>query len=444
MVRFRFLLLVVGVIVVAGSTWLASRTDAIPAFARKYKTSCSTCHYAFPKLNGFGKAFNNNGFRYPGGDEGFTKEEPVSLGSEGYKRVWPDAIWPANIAGTSPLSIHAFGRIHYGGKWDDPTTSGVEEDKALTFEIPHEFELIYGGTIGDKVSYFGEFELEHESELAYEFAMQYDFSPRFHLKAGSVGLNVSPEHHRLTREHYAVVDLKNQSGTWRMRNGAGGGLELWGAGNGSGGQGGFTYAVGIGNGQNDEDNFDLNTSKDFYARGTYKIGGLGEIGGTEGQESSESAFYIDNSTRLGAFAYFGNALDGGTLEITPPDTVAADVFREDDFTVFGADIDFWYNRFNVVGLFMQMKSDYAGTERTSLAWFGEVNYVIYPWLIGHARYEFVDADTDLDDPDAQTTLVPAIIVMIRANVKCSLEYRKPLDDAREDDDRLTVQFNFSI
>ena len=409
---------------------LAGTTNAIPTFARKYKTSCSTCHYAYPKLNGFGKAFANNGFRYPGGDENFAKEEPVSLGSESYKKVWPDAIWPADIAGTSPLSVHAFGRIHYGGKWDDPTTIGeVEEDKGLTFEIPHEFELLFGGTIGDKVSYFGEFELEHESELAYEFALQYDFSPKFHLKAGSVGLTVSPEHHRLTREHYAIEDLKNQSGTWRMRSGAGGGLELWGAGNGSGGQGGFTYAVGIGNGQNDEDNFDLNTSKDFYARGTYKIGGLGEIGGTEGQESSTSAFYIDNSVRLGGFAYSGSAVK---------DTL------EDDFTVFGGDIDFWYDKFHIVGLFMQMKSDYDAVERTSLAWFGELNYVVFPWLIGHARYEFVDRDTDLDDPDPQTTLVPAVIVMIRANVKCSLEYRKPLDEAREDDDRLTIQFNFSI
>ncbi len=35
---------------------------AIPAFARKYQTSCSTCHNDFPELNDFGEAFKKNGF----------------------------------------------------------------------------------------------------------------------------------------------------------------------------------------------------------------------------------------------------------------------------------------------------------------------------------------------------------------------------------------------
>jgi hypothetical protein len=76
-------------------TGLVTDSYGIPAFSRKYKTSCSTCHYAFPMLNAFGKAFKNHGYRWPGGDENYVKEEPVSLGVEGYKKVWPDAIWPS-------------------------------------------------------------------------------------------------------------------------------------------------------------------------------------------------------------------------------------------------------------------------------------------------------------------------------------------------------------
>lgn len=382
-------------------------SSAIPAWARKYKTSCSTCYYAYPKLNAFGKAFKNNGYRYPAGqDEEMTKEEPVSLGSEGYKRVWPDAIWPTDMAGAPPLSIHAFGRFLYS-----------ESSKQTTFEIPHEFELLFGGTFDDKLSYFGEVEIEHENELAYEFALQYDFNPGLHLKLGSVGLgNATPEHTRLTKNHYNVVNLKNQSGTWRMRNGAGGGAQLWGAGNGPGGKGGFVYALGIGNGQNDEGNFDLNKSKDIYGRFTYKIGGLGEIGGTEGQESETSAFYLDNSIRLGGFMYSGNAVKGDD---------------EDKFSVFGGDLDLWFNRLNVVATVMSMKSDYLDKERTSLAYFVEGNYVLFPWLIGYARFESTQKDTD-SDADAQTSLIPAVIAMVRANVKCSIEYIIPLDDDRKD------------
>ena len=53
--------------------------DAIPAFSRKYRTSCATCHVAFPKLNAFGEAFRNNGYRMPGGDEDYLADDPVSL-----------------------------------------------------------------------------------------------------------------------------------------------------------------------------------------------------------------------------------------------------------------------------------------------------------------------------------------------------------------------------
>jgi hypothetical protein len=42
---------------------------AIPAFSRQYGTSCSTCHLDFPKLNDFGKAFKDAGFKFPKDDE---------------------------------------------------------------------------------------------------------------------------------------------------------------------------------------------------------------------------------------------------------------------------------------------------------------------------------------------------------------------------------------
>ena len=418
-------------LVVCSTFLTVSTAVAIPTFARKYKTSCSTCHYAFPKLNAFGKAFKNNGYRYPAGqDREMTKEEPVSLGSEGYKQVWPDAIWPSDMAGASPISLHLVGRVHVGGQWDDATTTTVVEDKkALYFEVPHELELLFAGTLDDKFSYFGEVELEHETELAYEFAVNYDLKPQLHFKLGSVGLNASPESHILTREHYNTEELKNTSGTWRLRDGAGGGMEVWGAGNGAGGKGGFTYAVGLANGQNDADNFDLNSAKDFYGRATYKLGGLGEIGGTEGQSSETSAFYLDNSVRVGAFFYSGEAVK---------DTLA------DEFSVTGGDIDFWFNRLNVVALAMTMSSKLGASDRSSLAYFLEGNYVVYPWLIGELRYESTDKDTDDDTADPATSLIPGVVVMARANVKASLEYLIPLDEARKDDGRFTFQFNVAF
>ena len=39
--------------------FLPQVSNAIPAFARQYRTSCATCHSDFPKLNDFGKAFKD-------------------------------------------------------------------------------------------------------------------------------------------------------------------------------------------------------------------------------------------------------------------------------------------------------------------------------------------------------------------------------------------------
>ena len=54
-----------------------STARAIPAFARRYETTCQTCHLAYPKLTPFGEAFRRNGYRFPqGGDATAEKEEP--------------------------------------------------------------------------------------------------------------------------------------------------------------------------------------------------------------------------------------------------------------------------------------------------------------------------------------------------------------------------------
>src|SRR3982074_1235415 len=39
------------------------KTNAIPAFARKYGLACSACHTAWPELNAFGQRFRDNGYQ---------------------------------------------------------------------------------------------------------------------------------------------------------------------------------------------------------------------------------------------------------------------------------------------------------------------------------------------------------------------------------------------
>src|SRR5213594_195953 len=39
---------------------------ALPAFARRFNLACGACHSAVPRLNAFGEAFHENGFKPPG------------------------------------------------------------------------------------------------------------------------------------------------------------------------------------------------------------------------------------------------------------------------------------------------------------------------------------------------------------------------------------------
>ncbi len=397
---------------------------AIPAFARKYNTSCSTCHYAFPMLNAFGKAFKENGYRFPGGqDPDMVKEQPISLGAEAYKKVWPAAIWPSDMAGTVPLSIRPVGQIHYD--------NSVQDKKTSYFQVPSSISLLFAGTFNTKLSYFGALELEGQSGLSYFFGISYKLLPSVNLRLGSVGFdNVSNQNRPLGIQDYNVAVLNNQTGTWSIDGGAGGGLELWGGLDGPGGKGGFTYSVGLGNGQNDLQNFDLNKQKDYFARLTYKFGGMGEMGATAGQATSVSTYYKDNSFRIGGFAYSGAEL--------------SDSLKNENFAVFGGDIDWWFDRLNVNAVALQMNSSYIGTNRTSLAYYIEGNYMIYPWLIARARYEYTNPDINNPDVEMLRSILPGVVVMLRANVKLSLEYMRPLNSNRKNNDGFAFQLDFGL
>ena len=84
---------------------VSTRTYAIPAFTRQYQTSCTTCHLDFPKLNDFGKAFKDAGFKFPKDDDNFLKVPNTLLGAEAQKQVWPRSIWPGQIPGMPPIGL---------------------------------------------------------------------------------------------------------------------------------------------------------------------------------------------------------------------------------------------------------------------------------------------------------------------------------------------------
>jgi hypothetical protein len=104
------------VLVLASSPlFFPSKSYAIPAFARQYQTSCATCHVGFPKLNDFGKAFKDAGFKFPVDDETNLKSPPVLLGAEAQKQAFPNAIWPGQIPGLPPIGLRMNNFLQFTG-----------------------------------------------------------------------------------------------------------------------------------------------------------------------------------------------------------------------------------------------------------------------------------------------------------------------------------------
>jgi hypothetical protein len=412
---------------------LVDVAGAVPVFSRKYQTSCSTCHYAFPQLNAFGKAFQANGWRYPAGtDPEMRKDEPVSLGSEAYKQVWPNSIWPSDIPGTGPFAVHAAGSLAVPFNQPDSVAKS-------TLMFPEHVQVFYAGTLGETFSFFGEVEFEKNDagglDVGTPFRLQWNRATAFNVVVGSLHFDPSPGDFSLIPSDINVSVLPSRNG-WTAA-GEMPGLGVWGAGNGAGGKGGWKYATGMVQGQGLSD---IGADKDFYARASYKIGGLGEIGGTKGQASSTSAFYQDNNATLGAYVYTGQ--------------VAGDLYADrEKLTVVAGTADLWFGNAILNSTVMSVSSKITDQptipDLKSTAWYLQGQYVIYPWLIGLARYESTKDGTEtlFGTDKIETTLIPALVSMVRANVKVTLEYRRPLTDysARKvDEEHMLLRVNFAL
>lgn len=117
--RFRALLAVVGIILgLLGLGWTVPEARAVPYFARKYQTSCTTCHVIPPKLNQLGEEFLARGYRFP-------DDRPTA-------KTWPFAVWAT-----------------WRGQW--------ETDRDRGRGLPNRVEIISGGPVaGTRAFYFVE------------------------------------------------------------------------------------------------------------------------------------------------------------------------------------------------------------------------------------------------------------------------------------------------
>ena len=326
-------LLLVGILLTC-----SQEASAIPAFARKYQTSCSTCHIVFPVLNSFGKAFKASGYRIPMGEEAFTKDKPVSLGAPAWKQVWPESLWPSDIPGSSVASFWLSSQFR-----GNPSATITNE-----FDGLNELYLLGAGTLGESFSFFGELEIIDGGTVPTGFGAAlprafFQYNHPSHKVNLTVGLFepravLTPTRLRMMRvsdylaNRYGMPATGNSFSLSPNQRG----LEIWGNQEGPGHKGGLEWFFGVVNGRDagtpsgagaygsavqqfnsrlqsalaaaGRTNFENNSSKDFYFGANYKIGGMGVLGGglTE-TELKQADNYVDNSVTVGAFYYRGKA-----------------------------------------------------------------------------------------------------------------------------------------
>ncbi|MBW8015742.1 MAG: hypothetical protein FVQ82_06110 [Planctomycetes bacterium] len=459
-------LLLVGVVIAIFS----ESAQAIPVFARKYKTSCATCHEAYPRLNGVGEAFRLNGYKFAD-DELYIKDEPVEMGDEAYKRLWPNAIWPSDIPGLPPISITLENDYTYD-------IGGTKASRS-EFNTPSLGKILGAGAFGDNMSAFVELSFERQgagggghhggavtaegtnTDLSgwIQFENLFGKQNLYNIRVGSIGMQeiglfTHRGHNRFSISNYLYgatipaltghniafattgdedLDVELDGNPFNLH--AQPGIEL----NGFGKR--WRYAVGATNGNGNKFN-DNNSEKDVYLQLAYKMGGIGFDGSGMGDGDDLGAAsdpWRDDSLTLSLFGYYGNAQVN-----TSEDFESKQVDR---FWRIGPGILWRTGDLQLGGgyIFGKNENPFGAVSNGSVdskSWFVEANYFAKPWLIPYARYEStkfsnlpaaVTTDDEASFPNGidQSRIVVGTKMLLRANVSLGLEGIFFTDDDRE-------------
>ncbi len=142
-VRLKSSVLVIITLVTAAAVLIPDDAGAIPAFARKYRMSCTTCHAPVPRLKAYGEEFAGNAFR-------LEDQEP--------KRFYPDT-------GDELLTLQR--ELPIAVRFDAFFLYDYQKDSNMTdFQTPFGMKLLSGGSISENIGYYFYFYLSEMGEIA--------------------------------------------------------------------------------------------------------------------------------------------------------------------------------------------------------------------------------------------------------------------------------------
>jgi hypothetical protein len=461
---------VAGCLVILGVLVMTPSGKAIPAFSRKYQTSCTTCHNNFPELNDFGEVFKKNGFKFPKDDETFVKQEPVLLGSKAQKEAFPEAVYPGEIPGAIPISFRYEGNFNWSAKQPQPVEVSGFIPRTDLF-VPNTFTIISAGSFGPNLSFWIDDDISAgasgangglgDAYLKYNDLGHYLHLPKnsLNVKFGQFELDIPFTNARtpyptpydiyqesaLAQQACAFTPQPIPCQTTNNRFTLGSpqrGIEFGGYPN----NGNFTWSValidGTGSAYGLANILFARNSKDVFIHASYKFNLERDPESRHGiQAAGPTGPHDHTSIRLGAFYYHGtNQQNFGGSQFSFTGTI------NDPFYRVGGDVRFRYrSKFELYALAAHGHDNNhlvntgalppTITNANAVTYTGGfvvANYWVFPWLISYIRYDFVNNPSDffngigpVGPPAAQTRnrISPGYQILVRANIKIIGEYQ---------------------
>ena len=400
--------------VVAGG--LAAPAQAIPSFARKYGTSCTTCHTVYPKLTPFGEAFRRDGFRFPGVDSDYTKQEIIPLTP---KKPGEDSTYGINAI--PPLS---FGFNGSAVGHPDKNSSGGRADNGavfLTRDLVAEGHVWAGGSFSDSITYFGEVTFASAGTITVEHAQVFAndlIGPKYavNVRAGrgfSTLTSFGPHSSYLADQlmpSSGVTALNGAGTTWNVFDHFNG-VEVNGV---IGGR--FDYSAGINAGSS----FDTRNSENYYGHVGTKFGGMRLDGEGASKVKDSMRPWEERAITLDAWAY--RSVNSANFA-NPDTTVTTPIVLLDSATTVGGNMRAQFDSLELNGGVYFENHNHAAVDGSGaklLAPYAEVSYVVQPWLVPAMRVEYTSLDLDAGGSMHNWRFYPGIASAVRPNIKLTL------------------------
>lgn len=433
---------------------------AIPAFSRKYQTSCSTCHNNYPELNDFGLAFKKNGFKFPKDDETFVKQPPVLLGAKAQKEAFPEAIYPGEIPGELPVAFRYSGNFAWNANQPAALQATQFVPRTDLF-APNTFTIISAGSFGQNLAFWVDDDISAGGTgagggLGDAYLRYNDLGHIFGLPLNSLNVRFGQFELDLpftqARSVYpSAYDVFSETAVAQPTTTPGQtvfqttnnpfvlgspqrGIEVGGYPN----NGNFTWSVALIDGTNSayglSGSLTARNTKDVYARVSQQFNLERDPESRHAVQAAGPTGPRDHtSIRVGSFYYYGdNELNFGGSQFGFLGSIHEPFYRA------GGDLRFKYRKLELFGLGMvghdnnHSVDTVAGTISSAHAvtytgGFAGTNVWIFPWLIGYMRYDFVNSPTDfangLSQYRTRNRLSPGFQILVRANIKVIGEYQ---------------------